>query len=82
VLDKHLHTFDGIHVSTGIHIYRTGPFLRERVNANVRLSKRVHNRNTLRMKLMRESVEHSGSAHFDGTFECRFDACEIIQKME
>jgi hypothetical protein len=34
------------------------------------------------MKLVREPVEHSGSAHFDGTFESGFDSCKIIQQTE
>jgi hypothetical protein len=34
------------------------------------------------MKLVGESVEDRGSAHFDGTFERGFDSCKIIQQIE
>jgi hypothetical protein len=34
------------------------------------------------MKLMLESVEDCGSAHFDGTLERGFDSCKIIQQTE
>ncbi len=74
MLDEHLHSLDGVHVTAGVNIYGTRPLFRERMDADVGLSKRIHNRNTLRMKLVREPVEHSGTAHFDGTFECRFDS--------
>ena len=73
MLDEHLHSLYGVHVAAGVNVYGTRSFFRERVNANMRLSKRVHNRDTLRVKLMREPIEHCGSAHFDGTLKCRFD---------
>ncbi len=82
MFDEHLHPFDGIHVAAGVNIYGTRSLFRERMDANVGFSKRIHNRDTLRMKLVRESVENRGSANFDGTFECRFDSWKIIQKME
>ncbi len=74
MLDEHLHSLDGVHVAAGVNIYGARPLFRERMDANVGLSKRIHNRNTLRVKLVRESVENRGSAHFDGTLECRPDS--------
>ncbi len=82
MLDKHFHALDGVHVAAGVNVYRTRTFLRESMNADVRLSKRVNNRDALRVKLMRETVEDRGSAHFDGSFKGRLDSCKIIQQME
>ena len=46
------------------------------------LSKRIHNRNTLRVKLVRETIENCGSAYRNGFLERRADCIKIIQQME
>ena len=82
MIDQHLHPFHRVHVPASVNIYCAGSRLRKGVNTEVRLRQGIHNRDTLRMKLVGESVEDRGSAHFDGTFERGFDSCKIIQQIE
>jgi hypothetical protein len=48
VVQKNLHSFDRIHVATGINVYGTSSILWERVDADMRFGECIDNRYTLR----------------------------------
>jgi hypothetical protein len=82
VIDENLHPFARIHIPAGIDIDRYAAFLRKGMQRNMGFFKSVDDCNTLRVKLMRESIEDCCSAYLNGTFERGFDSCKIIQQIE
>ncbi len=82
MINEDIHPLTGIHVTTGVNIYRTASRFRKGMDGEVRFSQCVYNGNTLRVKLMRESIENGRAAGFDRFLKCGSNPIEIIQQME
>ena len=82
MVDENVHSFASVHRPTSVHVDSATPTLRERVDTQVRLCQGVHNRDTLRLELMREPIENGGTTRFNRLFEGVTDGVKIIQQME
>ena len=82
MIDEHMHTFHGVHVSTGVNIYGTRPLLGKSMYGDMRFRQSVYNRNSLRVELMRKSIKDRRSTDLDRFVESGADSIKIIQQIE